>query len=65
MKCASCGTETEVCYTDQGVLGMTHGMCQCRECYVKGGHPECKTCGELCYETWKFCGHCGAELKKA
>jgi len=63
-KCASCKTEAEVCYTDQGVLGMTHGCCLCRDCYIKDGHPECPECGELCYESWKFCGHCGADLKK-
>lgn len=61
-KCRTCRKETDVCYTDEGVLGMTHGSCQCRDCYVKDGHPECPKCKELTYESWKFCTHCGSPL---
>jgi len=64
-KCATCGKETEVCYTDSGVLGMTHGFCQCRDCYIKAGHPECSSCKELTAKGWKHCPHCGADLKRA
>lgn len=48
-----------------GYLGMTHGACQCRECYVKNGHPECPECKGLTLPEWKFCSHCGAKLKAA
>lgn len=64
IKCITCGKETDVCYTDEGVLGFTHGHCQCRECYIKSGHPECSTCGELLSSGWKFCAHCGTQIIK-
>ncbi len=61
-KCGTCGTDTETCYTDSGALGLVHGMCQCRNCYAKD-HPECPNCSELTDEAWKYCTHCGLDLK--
>lgn len=58
--CATCGKETAACYTDEGILGLTHGRCQCRECYIKDGHPECPNCKNLLQQGWSFCPHCGA-----
>ena len=59
--CGTCGKETDICYTDDGVLGMVHGFCQCKECYSKT-HPLCFNCQELTDKLWKYCAHCGAWL---
>jgi len=61
--CVTCGKETDICYTDSGVLGFVHGFCRCRECYIKSGHPECPNCKELLSDRWDYCCHCGAKVK--
>ncbi len=57
--CVTCGKNIDVCYTDNSVLGLFHGMCQCRKCYIKDEHPECESCKELLSPQWKYCPHCG------
>lgn len=61
-KCLTCGKDTDVCYTDAGVIGMVHGVCQCHDCYVIDGHPECPGCKELTADNWKYCSNCGIKL---
>ena len=61
-QCGNCGAETDTCYTDSGVLGMVHGQCLCRKCYIADGHPECPKCGETTAEKWRYCPWCGAKL---
>ncbi len=58
-KCGGCSKETSICYTDSGVLGMVHGHCFCKSCYIADGHTECISCKELLPEQWKYCPHCG------
>ena len=64
VRCISCGKETDICYTDEGMLGLTHGHYRCRECYIKAGHPACLECGELLSNKFKFCPWCGTKLKE-
>ena len=60
--CMTCGKQTDACYTDSGALGLSHGWCQCRECYAVE-HPECPACKDLTDKQWKYCCHCGNNLK--
>ncbi len=61
-RCATCRQVTETCYTDTGVLGMVHGQCLCRACYVADGHPACPQCADLTVQGRRFCAHCGFAL---
>jgi len=61
--CAKCGATSDICYTDAGVFGMVHGQGLCRDCYIADGHPECPNCKELGSDSWRFCAHCGSELR--
>jgi hypothetical protein len=62
-KCITCGKDTEVCYTDSGILGLTHGWCQCHDCYLKAGHIECPNCKTLMLSEWIYCPKCGKPIK--
>ena len=64
MVCRTCGKSTDVCYTDEGALGLTHGFCQCRECYIKSGHPECSQCKELLSSQFRYCPWGGNKVKR-
>lgn len=61
-ECTSCHAVTEDCYTDSGALGMAHGQCQCRDCFIADGHPECPICHGLTSRNWLYCAHCGTPL---
>lgn len=60
--CRACGNPTDICYTDEGYLGLTHGTCLCRACYIAQGHPECPHCKTLLSPEWVFCPRCGEQL---
>lgn len=62
--CKNCGKETDTCWTDDLNLGLSHGFCQCRDCYIKAGHPECSTCHELLNKSWNYCPQCGTSRKE-
>lgn len=64
LHCRTCGVQITDCYMDTGGLGFAHGDCQCRDCYVKDGHPECPNCGVLMLQSWGFCAHCGVALAR-
>ena len=63
--CATCGhvytnKDGDVCYADGGFMEANHGGGQCKACYLKSGHWQCR-CGGLGLEGWKFCPSCGLE----
>ncbi len=62
-RCAKCGCSTDICYTDSGVLGMVHGQCMCRSCYmIEYGNYECPGCRKLMNPRWSFCPWCGQSV---
>ena len=61
--CMTCGSPTDICWADGGALALVHGLCQCRACYAKNGHPECPRCHELNFSQSNYCSHCGQSLK--
>mgnify|MGYP001596470514 FL=1 len=63
--CRTCGKAIEgTVYTDDSTgLTLSHGAVQCRECYIKSGHPECLKCESLLSAQFKYCPWCGLEQK--
>ena len=64
--CCTCGREYtnkdgDYCHADGGVMEIIHGGGQCRDCYIKSGHPLCSN-GHLNYSTSKFCHECGVVM---
>jgi hypothetical protein len=57
--CSTCGKPIDKVYSDGGILAISHGGGQCKECYLKDGHKECPKCEGMAYTSWKFCPNCG------
>lgn len=65
MICDTCGKDLgDHIYSDHPTAH-THSWAskQCRECYIKSGHPECKNekCDTLLMPNWKYCSECGTK----
>jgi len=69
--CADCGHKytlegNDNPHADGGHLEVSHGGGVCRSCYLKhGGHKECGECGQLAYNTMKFCYECGKKFDQS
>lgn len=65
MKCTTCGRDIgNHCYSDHPTA-VTHSWAptECRKCYIKAGHPECKNedCDSLLMPNWVYCSKCGTK----